>query len=283
MKSILFLSVIMLTLLGCSGNRADKTFAGSWTGNLLVDGQTYNGVLSIVLVGDTAFSGNLMLYQNGKLVNSAPFNGTIMGNQAIGQTFDNKPTAVALTLTNGAITALFRSDEGSVKGTFVRNAAAAGAYAPDSPIRPEDQSEEQVDTVAENQGQPDVQPDTPAQNQGHDPNLSAINWMTKDYTSNFIIKRFKKLLPDGSIDGYKLVSMPSVGEYDNPQPEPDETIERWKQQGVRWYTTNNSVICLTLPEGTQCYRYQINGDDLNFYNNEGQVVMSWELAGYRQN
>ncbi len=119
-----------------------------------------------------------------------------------------------------------------------------------------------------------------AGNQGHDPDLSATNWMMKETTSNFLTKRFKTLRPDGTIDGYKISFMPSMGEYDNPQPEPDEIIGRWKQQGVRWYTTDNSVICMTFPEGPDCYRYQINGDDLNFYNNEGQFVIGWSVAGY---
>ncbi len=113
------------------------------------------------------------------------------------------------------------------------------------------------------------------ENRGHDPNVVG-NWMTKEASGGFLTKRFKKLLPDGRIDGYKMVFFPS-NPHDNPQPEPDKTIEDWKQQGVTWYTTNDFVFCLALPSGTECYTYQLNGDDLNLYNNQGQVVVTWSM------
>ena len=253
LSSLLSLLLPILTLMSCSDEKTGTGFAGSWSGNVLINGQPYEGTLSIIPMNETAFSGNLMLRQQGNLVNSVPINGTIMGEQATGQTVEVKPVTVTLTLADKLITAVFKNAESSFTATFNQHTDTPGSYPPPQPTPP-----------------------TPSvESQGHDPNLSAVNWMTKESTTNTLTKRFKKLLPDGSIDGYKITFFPSAGQYDNPQPEPDETIERWKQQGVRWYTTGNSTFCMTLPEGLQCFNYQINGDDLNFYNNEGQLVERW--------
>ncbi len=108
MKSVLFLSLIVVVLLSCSDEKSDTGFAGNWAGNVLIDGLNYDGMISIALLNETTFTGNLLLRQNGKLINSAPFNGVITGNQATGQTVDPKPASVYLTLANDVVTAVFQ-------------------------------------------------------------------------------------------------------------------------------------------------------------------------------
>ncbi|GAB3639594.1 hypothetical protein [Spirosoma arcticum] len=253
MKPLLLL-IIFAILLSCSSDLSDTGFAGSWTGTLLIEGKGYASTLTLIPLSETAFAGNLMLKEGQTIVKLVPVNGVIDGNRATGQITDSQSTRFTFTRTGQTLASTWNNNGLEVSSVFNRS------------------SQPSLEST-ENPEAPQAAAPL-SQNRGHDPN-SVGNWMTKEVNSNFLTKRFKKLLPDGRIDGYKMTFTPFLGTYDAPQPEPDEVIERWKQQGITWYPINNSVFCLTSPNGTECYTYQLNGNDLNMYDNQGQVVLAW--------
>lgn len=98
-------------------------------------------------------------------------------------------------------------------------------------------------------------------------------WLTKKASSNILTKTFFQFKPGGVIDGYQMTYMRGMGEYGQSGPEPSPVIEDMKQKGTRWFTSNGSVFCFSTPSGQECYNYQFNGDDLEFYSN-GQLAIS---------
>lgn len=106
----------------------------------------------------------------------------------------------------------------------------------------------------------------PMERQEYDERITGA-WLAKKASNNMLTKTFFQFKPGGIIDGYQMTYISGFGDYGTSGLDPSPAIEDMKQKGTRWFTSAGSIFCLSTPSGQECYNYQLNGDNLEFYAN----------------